>query len=77
VLRFARELTAGDWSSRVIACDHASHDGAMRLLNDGLAEMAQGLSDWGSVDLLGVTVLGQAWREGQCPTQDRRVDALS
>ncbi len=26
--------------------------------------MAHGLSDWGSVDLYGVTVLGQAWRAG-------------
>ena len=26
--------------------------------------MAHGLSDWGSVDLFGVTVLGQAWRAG-------------
>jgi 3-methyladenine DNA glycosylase AlkD len=26
--------------------------------------MAEGLSDWGSVDLLAVTVIGQAWREG-------------
>lgn len=27
--------------------------------------MATGLSDWASVDLYGVTVLGQAWRDGR------------
>ena len=26
--------------------------------------MAKGLADWPSIDLFGVTVLGQAWREG-------------
>jgi len=33
-------------------------------VNDKLVdEMSEGLSDWGSVDLFGVTILGQAWSE--------------
>ena len=67
VLRFARELAAArDWPSRVVGWETlASHEGAMRLLDDDVAEeMAEGLADWASIDLYGVTVLGQAWREG-------------
>lgn len=67
VLRFARSLLDdADWPERLIAWEVlAAHDGALGLLNDRLAEeMARGLSDWGSVDLFGVTVLGQAWRAG-------------
>jgi 3-methyladenine DNA glycosylase AlkD len=67
VLRFARELAAArDWPSRVVGWETlASHEGAMRLLDDEVAEeMAEGLADWASIDLYGVTVLGQAWREG-------------
>ncbi|HEY1305637.1 MAG TPA: DNA alkylation repair protein [Vicinamibacterales bacterium] len=33
--------------------------------------MAAGLSDWGSVDLFGVTIAGPAWREGRI--SDRHV----
>ena len=67
VLRFARELAAARaWPSRVVGWETlASHEGAMRLLDDDVAEeMAEGLADWASIDLYGVTVLGQAWREG-------------
>jgi 3-methyladenine DNA glycosylase AlkD len=59
-------LDGGSWAARVIAWEVlAGHPGAFSLVDDRLVEeMAQGLSDWGSVDLYGVTVLGQAWREG-------------
>ena len=67
VLRFVRALLdhAG-WAERVVAWEVlAGHRGAFARVDDRLAEkMAQGLSDWASVDLYGVTVLGQAWREG-------------
>jgi 3-methyladenine DNA glycosylase AlkD len=78
VLHFVRALLAdGDWPARLVACETLeSHKAAMRLLNNDLAEeMAQGLSDWGSVDLLGVTVLGQAWREGL--VSDAMIEAWS
>ena len=67
VLRFVRSLLDGaGWAERVVAWEVlAVHEGAFRLLNDRLVEaMAHGLSDWGSVDLYGVTVVGQAWRAG-------------
>jgi 3-methyladenine DNA glycosylase AlkD len=67
VLRFVRSLLGGaGWAERVVAWEVlAAHEGAFGLLNDRLVEeMADGLSDWGSVDLYGVTVLGQAWRAG-------------
>jgi 3-methyladenine DNA glycosylase AlkD len=42
-----------------------SNPAAFQLLNDREVEkMAKGLADWPSIDLFGVTVLGQAWREG-------------
>jgi 3-methyladenine DNA glycosylase AlkD len=68
VLRFARSLLKGaGWAERVVACETlASHPAALGLLDDQLVEeLAEGLSDWGSVDLFAVTVLGQAWREGR------------
>ena len=54
------------WAHRVIAWELlASRRDAFKLLNDKEVEkMATGLTDWESVDLFGVTVLGQAWREG-------------
>jgi 3-methyladenine DNA glycosylase AlkD len=67
VLRFVRSLVdEAGWADRVVAWEVlAAHAGAFRLLTDGLAEeMARGLSDWASVDLYGVTIVGQAWREG-------------
>jgi 3-methyladenine DNA glycosylase AlkD len=52
----------------------ASHPPAFACLTDRLAEtLARGLADWGSVDLFGVTVLGQAWREGL--VSDRQIAA--
>jgi 3-methyladenine DNA glycosylase AlkD len=67
VLRFVRSLLDGaGWAERVVAWEVlAAHERAFGLLNDRVVEeMAHGLSDWGSVDLFGVTVLGQAWRAG-------------
>ena len=67
VLRFVRSLLdGGAWPERVIAYEVlAGHAGAFRLLDDRAAEaMARNLADWASVDLYGVTVLGQAWRAG-------------
>ena len=67
VLRFVRGLlwNAG-WAERVVAWETlALHPAGACALNDRLVEeMADGLEDWGSVDAFGVTVLGQAWREG-------------
>jgi len=60
-----RLLDGGGWPERVIAWELlASHNPVFELLNDKIVdEMTVGLSDWGSVDLFGVTVVGQAWRE--------------
>jgi 3-methyladenine DNA glycosylase AlkD len=68
VIEFVRSLLdSGDWAERVVAWEVlANHSGAFALVDDRLVEeMAEGLSDWGSVDLFGVTVLGQAWRKGR------------
>ena len=67
VLRFVMSLLDGaGWAERVVSWEVlAGHERAFGLLNDRLVEkMAHGLSDWGSVDLFGVTVLGPAWRAG-------------
>ncbi|HEY7446606.1 MAG TPA: DNA alkylation repair protein [Vicinamibacterales bacterium] len=68
VLEFVRLLlkNAG-WAERVVAWEIlASNPLAVAHVDDQLAEeMAEGLSDWGSVDLYAVTVLGRAWRDGQ------------
>jgi 3-methyladenine DNA glycosylase AlkD len=67
VLQFVRSLLdRAGWAERVVALEVlAAHERAFGLLNDRLVEeMAHGLADWGSVDLFGVTVLGQAWRKG-------------
>jgi 3-methyladenine DNA glycosylase AlkD len=68
VLRFVRSLLRGAaWAERVLAFEVlAAHAPAFALVDDQLAEeMAVGLMDWASVDLYGVTVIGQAWRAGQ------------
>ena len=73
VLRFVRLLLRGaGWPERVVAWEIlAAHAGAFALLDDRLAGgMARGLSDWASVDLYGVTVVGPAWRTGLV-TDDR------
>jgi 3-methyladenine DNA glycosylase AlkD len=76
VLGFVRSLLddAG-WPERLVAWEVlAVHRRALGLLDDGLIEkMANGLSDWASVDLFGVTVLGQAWRAG--PVTDSKIVA--
>lgn len=57
----------GTWAERVVAFELlAGHQDAVRQLDDALVDgFAEGLSDWGSVDLYGVTVAGVAWREGR------------
>jgi 3-methyladenine DNA glycosylase AlkD len=67
VLDFAQALLRdATWAERVIAWEVlAANADAFRMINDRLVEqMARGLSDWPSVDLYGVTVVGRAWREG-------------
>jgi 3-methyladenine DNA glycosylase AlkD len=68
VLKFARRLIhGGDWQERLIAWESlAAHRAAFGLVNDELVEaMAENLSDWGSIDLYGVTIVGTAWNRGQ------------
>ena len=59
-------LAEQSWTARVVAYELlAGHRASMARVNARLVEqMATGLSDWGSVDLYGVTVAGAAWREG-------------
>ena len=68
-------LEAGSWPARVIAWEVlARHRDAFGSLSDREVEkMASGLDDWGSIDLFGVTVLGQAWREGL--VSDKKIHA--
>jgi 3-methyladenine DNA glycosylase AlkD len=66
LLRFVRSLLKhGTWAERVVAWEVlAGHEARTRVTDRLAAEMARGLSDWASIDLYGVTVLGQAWRDG-------------
>ena len=76
VYRFVLSLLeAGSWPARVIAWEVlATHRAAFESLSDREVEkMANGLDDWGSIDLFGVTVLGQAWREGL--VSDKKIHA--
>lgn len=59
-------LEARSWMTRVVAYELlAGHRAAMGRLNGpAIDRLAQGLDDWGSIDLFGVTVSGVAWREG-------------
>jgi 3-methyladenine DNA glycosylase AlkD len=59
-------VRSGAWDDRLVGFELLlSHSGAFRELNDELVEqLADGLADWGSVDLFGVTISGPAWREG-------------
>jgi 3-methyladenine DNA glycosylase AlkD len=61
-----RLLAFGDWRYRVLAFELlAGHPAAFGALTDAAVEaLGEGLADWGSVDLFGVTVAGKAWREG-------------
>lgn len=60
-------LAERTWAARVVAYELlAGHPASMARLNARVVEeMATGLSDWGSIDLFGVTVTGLAWREGR------------
>jgi 3-methyladenine DNA glycosylase AlkD len=74
LLRTARELLKpGDFAGRMLACELlAAHRGGLELMNDDLIEsLSRGLSDWGSVDLFGVTLAGPAWRQGKI--SDRKI----
>jgi 3-methyladenine DNA glycosylase AlkD len=61
-----RLLTTQHWSVRVVAFELlAGHKAAFESLNNKIVDrMADGLDDWASVDLYGVTISGLAWREG-------------
>ena len=67
VLAVADALAAGGtWPERVVACELvAARRDVVNLLNATIVERwARGLSDWGGVDLFGITIAGIAWREG-------------
>lgn len=66
-------LARGRWPERLVAFELlVGHRGSVRRLTGATVErMAEGLSDWGSVDMFGVTVAGTAWREGR--VADRQV----
>jgi 3-methyladenine DNA glycosylase AlkD len=68
-------VRSGAWDDRLVGLELLlSHSGAFRKLNDELVEqLADGLADWGSVDLFGVTISGPAWREGL--VSDTRISA--
>ena len=68
ILAVVRQLlTERTWAARVVAFELlAGHPAAMNRLNGRLLDtFAEGLADWGSVDLFGVTVAGAAWRQGR------------
>jgi 3-methyladenine DNA glycosylase AlkD len=68
MLRFARSLiSGGGWPEHVVAWESlAKHRTAFALVDDALVEeMADGLSDWPSIDLYGVTIVGPAWNKRQ------------
>lgn len=76
VLKLVRRLLLGGrWPERLIAFELlAGHRPAFELLNDKLVhDLAEGLSDWGSIDLFGVTIVGRAWREGL--VSDRKIQS--
>ena len=56
----------GSWPERQVAFELLeSHSGAFAMLNPARVEaLAEGLADWASVDLFGMTVAGPAWRHG-------------
>ena len=56
----------GGWADRLIAYETvAEHRPAFTALDETrVIRWSQGLADWGTVDLLGCTLAGQAWREG-------------
>jgi 3-methyladenine DNA glycosylase AlkD len=56
----------GRWTDRLIAYETvAGHRGAFAALRERrLIRWSNGLADWGTVDLFGCTLGGQAWRQG-------------
>lgn len=60
-------VRGGTWPERVVAFELLSghRDGMSRLDHFLVDRFGEGLSDWGSVDLFGVTIAGVAWREGR------------
>jgi 3-methyladenine DNA glycosylase AlkD len=56
----------GSWADRLIAYEAvAGHRQAFAALDEKrVGQWSQGLADWGTVDLFGCTLGGQAWREG-------------
>jgi 3-methyladenine DNA glycosylase AlkD len=60
-----RLLVPGDWRYRMLAFELlAGHRAAFGTLTEPAVDgLAEGLADWGSVDLFGVTISGKAWRD--------------
>jgi len=56
----------GTWPERLVAFELLeSHRAAFATLTAArVTALAEGLADWASVDLFGVTIAGQAWRDG-------------
>jgi 3-methyladenine DNA glycosylase AlkD len=56
----------GSWADRMIAYETvAGHRAAFAALDEGrVICWSEGLADWGTVDLFGCTLGGQAWRQG-------------
>jgi 3-methyladenine DNA glycosylase AlkD len=68
-------VRSGVWKDRLVGFELLpSHPAAFRKLNDELVEqLADGLADWGSIDLFGVSISGPAWRQGL--VSDARISA--
>jgi len=62
-----------NWAARLVACELVAMraDVTRRLTGVIVERWAQGLADWGSIDMYGVTLAGRTWREGRL--SDRRV----
>jgi 3-methyladenine DNA glycosylase AlkD len=74
MIPFVRSLiSGGGWPQHVVAWESlAKHRTAFSLVDDALVEeMADGLSDWPSIDLYGVTIVGPAWHKRQL--SDRKI----
>jgi 3-methyladenine DNA glycosylase AlkD len=56
----------GSWADRLIAYETvAGHRSAFAALDEArVIRWSEGLADWGTVDLFGCTLGGQAWRQG-------------
>jgi 3-methyladenine DNA glycosylase AlkD len=66
-----RLFEGGSWPERLVASELlvARQDALGRLQRAQVERWAEGLADWGSVDMYGVTVAGVAWREGRVPDE--------